>query len=74
MDPVWKRFKHLPQGVSHAFIAADETIAVCGRSDYDIYTWQEDNDAFKCKNCNYILDGSLIIARMRVHGGGILHV
>ena len=65
MDPVWKRFKHLPQGAGHAFTANDETTAICGRSTFNLYPWEEDDNAPKCGNCNFVLEDSLIIVRMR---------
>lgn len=69
MDPIWKRFKHLPEGASHAFTAKDETTAACGRSTFNLYPWEEDTNAPKCRNCIYILEGSLVIARMKMRGG-----
>lgn len=80
-EVVWKRFKHLPHGAYHAFSNGDELEGVCGRNVTNVVVndvrsvlvLPETDDFNKCKNCVYILDGTLFIARLKAPGGGMLH-
>ncbi len=73
---VWRRSTFYLEGKAHGFRTDTTTESACGREQYPGNIWTEpltEEPTDKCKTCVYVLEGSNILARQKLSGGGIVH-